>query len=68
MATFADLKPDAAELQQRVERFHAVREGIVKQGARGDRGAGRSFGPSVDRALRGRSLSDHRPSRHRRKH
>jgi MoxR-like ATPase len=31
MATFADLKPDAAELQQRVERFHAVREGIVKQ-------------------------------------
>jgi MoxR-like ATPase len=31
MATFADLKPDAAELQQRVERFHAVREGIVRQ-------------------------------------
>jgi MoxR-like ATPase len=31
MATFADLKPDAAELQQRVERFHAVREAIVKQ-------------------------------------
>src|SRR5437660_11932964 len=33
MATtiFADLNPDAAELQQRVERFHAVREGIVKQ-------------------------------------
>jgi MoxR-like ATPase len=31
MATFADLKPDAAELQQRIERFHAVREGIVKQ-------------------------------------
>ena len=31
MATFADLKPDAAELQQRVERFHTVREGIVKQ-------------------------------------
>jgi MoxR-like ATPase len=29
--TFADLNPDAAELQQRVERFHAVREGIVKQ-------------------------------------
>src|SRR6201989_3234896 len=31
MATFADLQPDAAQLQQRVERFHAVREGIVKQ-------------------------------------
>jgi MoxR-like ATPase len=31
MATFADLNPDAAELQQRVERFHTVREGIVKQ-------------------------------------
>src|SRR6266700_7252043 len=29
--TFADLNPDAAQLQQRVERFHAVREGIVKQ-------------------------------------
>src|SRR5216683_434628 len=31
MATFADLNPDAAQLQQRVERFHWVREGIVKQ-------------------------------------
>jgi MoxR-like ATPase len=31
MATFADLNPDATQLQQRVERFHAVREGIVKQ-------------------------------------
>ena len=31
MATFADLDPDAAQLQQRVERFHAVREGIVNQ-------------------------------------
>ena len=31
MATFADFNPDAAQLQQRVERFHAVREGIVKQ-------------------------------------
>src|SRR6266704_4504656 len=29
--TFADLQPDAAQLQQRIERFHAVREGIVKQ-------------------------------------
>src|SRR5438445_4784802 len=29
--TFVDLNPDAAELQQRVERFHTVREGIVKQ-------------------------------------
>jgi MoxR-like ATPase len=29
--TFADLNPDAAQLQQRVERFHVVREGIVKQ-------------------------------------
>ena len=29
--TFADLNPDAAQLQQRVERFHAVREDIVKQ-------------------------------------
>ncbi len=31
MATFADLQPDAAQLQQRIERFHTVREGIVKQ-------------------------------------
>ncbi len=31
MATFADLNPDATQLQQRVERFHAVREDIVKQ-------------------------------------
>jgi MoxR-like ATPase len=31
MATFADLKPDAAQLQQHVERFHAVREGIIRQ-------------------------------------
>jgi MoxR-like ATPase len=31
MATFADLDPNAAQLQQRVERFHAVREGIVRQ-------------------------------------
>jgi MoxR-like ATPase len=31
MATFADLNPDATQLQQRVERFHAVREAIVKQ-------------------------------------
>ena len=29
--TFADLNPDATQLQQRVERFHSVREGIVKQ-------------------------------------
>ena len=31
MATFADLNPDAAQLQQRVERFHAVHEGIIRQ-------------------------------------
>src|SRR6201988_2129221 len=31
MATFADLNQDAAQLQQRVERFHSVREGIVSQ-------------------------------------
>lgn len=31
MATFADLNSDAVQLQQRVERFHEVREGIVKQ-------------------------------------
>jgi MoxR-like ATPase len=31
MATFADLNQDAAQLQQRIERFHAVREGIVSQ-------------------------------------
>src|SRR5882757_4486177 len=29
--TFADLNPDAAQLQQRVERFHAVRQGILEQ-------------------------------------
>src|SRR6201985_3181098 len=31
MATFADLNSDASQLQQRVERFHTVRESIVKQ-------------------------------------
>jgi MoxR-like ATPase len=31
MATFADLNPDAAQLLQRVERFHAVHEGIIRQ-------------------------------------
>lgn len=31
MATFADLNQDAEQLQQRVERFHEVREGIIKQ-------------------------------------
>ena len=31
MASFAGLNPDATLLQQRVERFHAVREGIMKQ-------------------------------------
>jgi MoxR-like ATPase len=31
MATFADLNSDAVQLQQRVERFHAVRENIVRQ-------------------------------------
>src|ERR1700710_200758 len=29
--TFADLNPDATQLQQRVERFHSVRESIVGQ-------------------------------------
>ena len=31
MAIFAELNSDAAELQQRVERFHAVHRGILKQ-------------------------------------
>ena len=31
MAGFTDLNQDAAELQGRIERFHAVRESIVKQ-------------------------------------
>jgi MoxR-like ATPase len=31
MALSVDLNPDAAQLQQRIERFHAVREGIVRQ-------------------------------------
>jgi len=31
MATFADLNSDAAELQQRVERFHLVRDNILRQ-------------------------------------
>src|SRR5215813_4577958 len=31
MAIFAQLNSDAAELQQRIERFHAVHEGILKQ-------------------------------------
>ena len=31
MATFTDLAPDAAQLQSHIERFHAVREGIVRQ-------------------------------------
>ena len=31
MALSVDLNPDAAQLQQRIERFHAVREGIMRQ-------------------------------------
>src|SRR6201991_226321 len=31
MATFADLNQDAAQLQERVERFHSVRESIISQ-------------------------------------
>ena len=31
MTSFVDLNPDAAVLQQHIERFHAVREGIVNQ-------------------------------------
>jgi MoxR-like ATPase len=31
VATFADLNSDAVQLQQRVERFHAVRQDIVRQ-------------------------------------
>jgi len=31
MATFAELSPEAAQLQQRIERFHAVRDGILEQ-------------------------------------
>jgi MoxR-like ATPase len=31
MASFARLNPDVAQLQQRIERFYAVREAIVKQ-------------------------------------
>jgi MoxR-like ATPase len=31
MVIFAELNSDAAELQQRVERFHAVHQGILKQ-------------------------------------
>ncbi|HEY1985731.1 MAG TPA: AAA family ATPase [Terracidiphilus sp.] len=31
MASLSELNTDAAQLQQRIERFHAVREGILKQ-------------------------------------
>ena len=31
MAILAELNPDAAQLQRRVERFHAVHQGILKQ-------------------------------------
>ncbi|HLH36874.1 MAG TPA: AAA family ATPase [Alloacidobacterium sp.] len=31
MVTFAELNPDATKLQQRVERFHAVHQSIIKQ-------------------------------------
>jgi MoxR-like ATPase len=31
MTSFAALNQDAAQLQQRIERFHTVRENIVKQ-------------------------------------
>src|SRR6195952_4175800 len=31
MATLAELTPDAAQLEQRIERFHAVRDGILRQ-------------------------------------
>ena len=31
MATFADINSDSAQLQQSVDRFHSVRESIVRQ-------------------------------------
>jgi len=31
MATFTDLNPEAAQLQQRIDRFHTVRDGILEQ-------------------------------------
>jgi MoxR-like ATPase len=31
MATLAELNPDAAQLQERIDRFHAVRDGILAQ-------------------------------------
>jgi MoxR-like ATPase len=31
MATLTELNPDAAQLQQRIDRFHAVRDGILEQ-------------------------------------
>jgi MoxR-like ATPase len=31
MATLAELNPEAAQLQQRIDRFHAVRDGILEQ-------------------------------------
>jgi MoxR-like ATPase len=31
MATLTELNPDAAQLQERIERFHAVRDGILAQ-------------------------------------
>ncbi len=31
MAILEELNPDAAQLQERVERFHVVRDGILKQ-------------------------------------
>jgi MoxR-like ATPase len=31
MATLTELNPDAAQLQERIERFHAVRDGILTQ-------------------------------------
>jgi len=31
MATFTELNPEAAQLQQRIDRFHAVRDGILEQ-------------------------------------
>ena len=34
MASFAESNPDATQLQERIERFHAVREGFCNRCAR----------------------------------
>ena len=64
MVTIPELSQDAAQLQQRIERFHAVRDGILAQVRQVIVGQEDVSRPDPDRAVCRWALPDHRPARH----